>query len=309
MRCIVLSRVAEGNRRARKARRKTLLGVLCVLCGCFFAFVSASPQVGASRVALATVVDPRNRPIVDVEADDFVIHEGANAREILSVHVADYPVVVMIDAGGNARNDLPMMQRAAAQFIARIGQRPVALGTFGDPPAMLTTFDDERPKLMERLDAMPAASTGASLLLQGAALAAQTLRPTGSLFSAIVMLSASPIDASPNADALVSPIVDAGAILHVVVNGANRSTRGYGDGMALSGLATTIRTLVEQTHGQYTPIYTAASYRAALDQIADRMATEIMIEYLVPTQSKATDVKVGVRIPGARVRGFGVAPR
>jgi hypothetical protein len=266
----------------------------------------ALTQTGASRVALATVVDARNRPIVDVEADDFVIHEGADAREILSVHIADYPVVVMIDTGGNARTDLPMMERAAAQFIARIGQRPVALGTFGDPPAMLTTFDDERPKLMARLDAMPAVSTGASLLLQGAALAAQTLRPTGSLFSAIVMLSASPIDASPNADALVSPIVDAGAILHVV---ANRSTRGYGDGMALSGLAATIRTLVEQTHGQYTPIYTAASYRAALDQIADRMATEIMIEYLVPTQSKATDVKVGVRIPGARVRGFGVAPR
>src|SRR6267143_3311909 len=268
------------------------------------AVVVAMTQTGASRVALATVVDPRNRPIVDVEADDFVIHEGADAREILSVHIADYPIVVMIDTGGNARTDLPMMERAAAQFIARIGQRPVALGTFGDPPAMLTTFDDERPKLMARLDAMPAASTGASLLLQGAALAAQTLRPTGSLFSAIVMLSASPIDASPNADALVSPIVDAGAILHVV---ANRSTRGYGDGMALSGLAATIRTLVEQTHGQYTPIYTAASYRAALDQIADRMATEIMIEYLVPTQSKATDVKVGVRIPGARVRGFGVA--
>ena len=270
------------------------------------AVVVAMTQTGASRVALATVVDVRNRPIVDVEADDFVIHEGADAREILSVHIADYPIVVMIDTGGNARTDLPMMERAAAQFIARIGQRPVALGTFGDPPAMLTTFDDERPKLMARLDAMPAVSTGASLLLQGAALAAQTLRPTGSLFSAIVMLSASPIDASPNADALVSPIVDAGAILHVV---ANRSTRGYGDGMALSGLAATIRTLVEQTHGQYTPIYTAASYRAALDQIADRMATEIMIEYLVPTQSKATDVKVGVRIPGARVRGFGVAPR
>jgi len=39
------------------------------------------------------------------------------------------------------------------------------------------------------------------------------------------------------------------------------------------------------------------------------MATEIMIEYLVPPQSKASDVKIGVRIPGARVRGFGVAPR
>jgi hypothetical protein len=70
-----------------------------------------------------------------------------------------------------------------------------------------------------------------------------------------------------------------------------------------------VRALVEQTHGQYTPIYTAASYRAALDQIADRMATEIMIEYIVPPQSKAADVTIGVRIPGARVRGFGVAPR
>jgi VWA domain-containing protein len=267
---------------------------------------SASQQTGASRVALATVVDPRNHPIVDVEADDFVVHEGADEREILSVHLGDYPVVVMIDTGGSARNDLPMMQRAAEQFIARLGQRPVALGTFGDPPAMLTTFEDERPKLKEKLDGLSTVATGASLLLKGAALAAETIRPTGSLFSAIVMLSASPTDATPDGEALVPPIINGGAILHVI---ANRSTRGAADGMALSGLAATIRTLVEQTRGQYTPIYTPASYRAALDQIADRLATEIMIEYLVPTQSKANDVKVGVRIPGARVRGFGVAPR
>jgi len=278
-----------------------------VLCGCgWFAVAAAVQQTGASRIALATVVDPRNHPIVDVEADDFVVHEGADEREILSVHLGDYPVVVMLDTGGNARRDLPMMQRAAEQFIARLGQRPVALGTFGDPPAMLTTFEDERSKLKERLEALSPAATGASLLLQGAALAAETIRPTGSLFSAIVMLSASPIDATPNAEELVPPIVGAGAILHVI---ANRSTRSAADGMALSGLATTLRTLVEQTRGQYTPIYTPASYRAALDQIADRMSTEIMIEYLVPTQSKANDVKVGVRIPGARVRGFGVAPR
>lgn len=286
--------------------RVVFLCVLCVLSGCLVVATSATQQTGASRIALATVVDPRNHPIVDVEADDFVVHEGNDERDILSVHIGDYPVVVMIDTGGSARSDLAMMQRAVEQFIARLGERPVAIGTFGDPPAMLTTFEDERSKVKERLEALSPAATGASLLLQGAALAADTIRPTGSLFSAIVMLSASPTDATPNAEALVAPIVNGGVILHVV---ANRSTRGAGDGMALSGLATSLRTLVEQTHGQYTPIYTAASYRAALDQIAERMATEIMIEYLVPTQSKANDVKVGVRIPGARVRGFGVAPR
>jgi len=286
--------------------RSAFLGVLCVLSGCVGAAALASQQTGASRVALATVLDPRNHPILDVEADDFVVHEGRDEREILSVHIGDYPVVVMIDTGGNARNDLPMMQRAVEQFIARLGERPVAVGTFGDPPAMLTTFEDERSTVKERLEALSPAATGASLLLQGAALAADTVRPTGALFSAIVLLSASPTDATPNADALVTPIINGGSILHVI---ANRSTRGAGDGMALSALATSLRTLVEQTHGQYTPIYTAASYRAALDQIADRMATELMIEYIVPTQSKANDVKVGVKIPGARVRGLGVAPR
>ena len=272
-----------------------------VLCGCLG---FASQQTGASRVALATVVDSRNRPIVDLDADDFVVHEGAAAREILSVHVADYPVVVMIDTGSRARADLPAMQKAAAQFITRIGQRPVALGTFGDPPVMMAGFDEERPKLMERLEALPApADASASALLQGAALAARTLRPIGSLFSAIVMLSASSVDASTDADTLVSPIVDAGAILHVVANRPDRAPGGAGEG------ETTLRALIDQTHGQYTTIYTAASYRAALDRLADRLATEIMIEYLVPTQSKASDVKIGVRIPGARVRGLGVAPR
>jgi len=70
-----------------------------------------------------------------------------------------------------------------------------------------------------------------------------------------------------------------------------------------------MRLLAEQTHGEYTPIYSAASYQAALDRLADRMSAEMMIEYLVPVGSKPHDVKVGTHIAGARVRGLGVAPR
>ena len=47
-------------------------------------------QTGASRTALASITDPRNTPLVDVGADDFVIQEGGAAREILSVRPADY---------------------------------------------------------------------------------------------------------------------------------------------------------------------------------------------------------------------------
>jgi hypothetical protein len=63
--------------------RSALLVALCVLGGCVVAAAFSSQQTGASRIALATVIDPREHPIVDVEADDFVVHEGRDEREIL----------------------------------------------------------------------------------------------------------------------------------------------------------------------------------------------------------------------------------
>jgi hypothetical protein len=265
-------------------------------------------QIGASRVALVIVEDPRvRRPIVDVGADDFVVQEGTETREILSVRPGDYPIVVLVDTGANARGDLPAIRKAVAHFVERIGQRPVAIGTFGDPPAMITSFEDDRRDLTEKLDAIAASESAGSVLLQGAALGARTLTPFKSLFSAIVVVSASATDDSrPNADDLVGPIVNSGAMLHVIANRPARSSPSDPTG---STTATLLRTVVDQTRGQFMTIYTAASYEAALDQLAERLTSELMIEYLVPVQSKAGDVKVGVRMPGVRVRGLGVAPK
>jgi hypothetical protein len=265
---------------------------------------SADSQTGASRIALASVTDPRNRPLVDVSADDFVIQEGGAAREILNVRPADYPLVVLLDTGADARADFPSMQKAVSHFIERIGQRPLALGTFGNVPKMLTTFDDDRQTVMARLAEIAADTTAGSLLLQGAALAGQTIRATGTLFSAIVILSATPVDASRNpVDEMIAPVVDSNAILHVV---ANRPSQTAGSSLRSNPA---LRALAEQSRGEYTVIYSPASYQAALDRLADRLTSEMMIEYLVPVGSKPNDVKVGVRIVGARVRGLGVAPR
>src|SRR5258708_17777373 len=95
---------------------------------------STEQQTGASRIALAAVTDPRNRPLVDVSADDFVIQEAGTAREILSVRPADYPIVVLLDTGSDARADFPLLQKAAAHFIHRIGQRPLPIATFVREP-------------------------------------------------------------------------------------------------------------------------------------------------------------------------------
>jgi hypothetical protein len=277
------------------------LAAVIVLCGS-----PVHSQVGASRTALALVSDAKNRSIVDIGADDFVIQEAGQPREVLSVRVADYPVVVMLDTGADARTDFGLMRKAVERFVERLGTRPVAIGTLGDTPKMLTTFEDERPKVNETLAALEFAPASRSMLLQGAAMAAETIRATGTLFSALVVLSATPADSSRmNPDQMVASIVDSRAVLHVI---ANRSTQIVGQmGQIRSGTA--LRQIAEQTRGQYTVIYSPASYQPALDRLSDRLTSEMMVEYLVPPGSKPTDVKVGVRLAGAKVRGLGVAPR
>jgi hypothetical protein len=262
-------------------------------------------QTGASRTALAMVSDSRNRSIVDVGADDFVIQEAGQPREVLSVRVADYPVVIMVDNGNDSRADFPAQRQAVERFLDRLGPRSVAIGTLAMPPRMMSTFDDERPATLERLAAVETDKTAKSALLQGTALGADTIRAAGALFGALVVLSGTTIDESRgSADEMIAPIIDSRAVLHVI---ANRSPLMAGGGNLRSGQV--LRSIADQTRGAFTVIYTTSSYQAALDRLAERLTTELMIEYLVPPGSKPVDVKLGVRLPGARVRGLGVSPR
>ena len=265
-----------------------------------------SAQTGASRTALAIVSDAKNRSIVDVGADDFVIQEAGQSREVLSVRIADYPVVVLLDNGGDARTDFALMRKAVERFVDRLGPRPIAIGTVGDPPTMLTAFDDDRQQIVETLEALEVSPTARSMLLQGTAVGADAIREIGSLFSALVVLSATPRDTSRrNVDEMIASVVDSRAVLHVI---ANRSTQIMAQmGQIRSGQA--LRSIAEQTRGEYTVIYSPASYQPALDRLSERLTTEMMVEYLVPPGSKPVDVKVGVRLAGAKVRGLGVAPR
>ena len=259
-------------------------------------------RTGASRLILAAVTDARGRAIVDVGADDFVVEEAGANRDILSARVADYPIVLLLDTGAAARNDFGLMQRAAQRFVERLGHdRPMAVGTFGDTPRMLTRFDDPHETVLARLGEV-VASDGDSRLLSGAAMAAATLQATGSLFSSVVILSATASDASrDSAEQALAPIVDSGTIVHVIANRDVGSLAGRYD--------RALRALVEQTRGEYTTVYSSASYQAALDRLVDRLGSEMLIEYLVPPDSKPLDAKIGIRLSGARVRGLGVAPK
>jgi len=271
------------------------------------AAVPAAPQpaqIGASRTALATVFDGKNQALVDLGPDDFVVREAGQPREILGVRPADYPVVVLFDNSGEARRDFEQIRKAVTRFVGRLGGRPIAVGTTADPPAMLTTFDDDRKVLGERIASlMPTPTTTVSMPLQATADAARLVQDTGALFSAIVVVAAAPGDGSRNPpQELLTAILSSGAMVHGVQNRLMPNATGRTVAEILQGLT-------EQTRGQFAAVYSSASYQVALDHLADRLNSELMIDYVVPARSDASDVRIGVRIPGARVRGLGVAPR
>jgi hypothetical protein len=258
-------------------------------------------QPAAGRVMLAAVSDRNNRATVDVGPDDFVIAEGNDEREVLAVRVADYPIAVLIDNSSGAASIITEMRRAAARFVTRIGQRPVVIGTLADPVDILAGFDDDRQVVLDRIEQLAASSSDRLAPLAAVTKAAEMISAFETPFSVVVVLSARPVDATePTPSERLTPILESGAAVHVI---ALRTAVNAGQPTPPDLL----RQLADQSRGQYVTIYTPASLSIALDSLADRLATEIMIDYMVPPQTTPRDVRIGIRIPGARVRGLGVS--
>ena len=128
------------------------------------------------------------------------------------------------------------------------------------------------------------------------------IRENGTPFSAIVILSARPVSAAQATDReFLMPVLESGAAVYVIASRTPPSPE------TLPEQDDVLRGLAEQTAGQFTTIYSPVSYPSALDRLADRLATEMVIEYVVPAGAVAGDVRVGVRIPGAKAIGLGVS--
>ncbi len=263
------------------------------------------PAAGTGRAVLATVVDARGRTIVDLDVDDFVVQESGTSREVFGVRIADYPVVVLLDNGAEAKGDFEVIRRAAERFVGRIGDRAVALGTLADPPALVTTFDDDREAVLERIAQLPVSSSPWLLPLQAIANGAEAIRDSGAAFAAIIVVaSSSSLARETEPPALLTPLLRTGAKVHVIARrSADQATQ-----TPTARYEAMLREISSQTQGQFTPIYASGSYAVALDRLADRMAVEMLVEYYVPPGSPIDPtVRVGVKVPGARVLGLGVA--
>ncbi len=110
------------------------------------------------------VTTPAGVPMKGLKASNFIVYEDGKKQDIVdfSATTAPFEVALVLDTSGSARNDLPLIQRAARDFIANLrpGDR-VALIAFRtdrkDNQAfatseVLTTLTDDRSKLKTAID-------------------------------------------------------------------------------------------------------------------------------------------------------------
>jgi hypothetical protein len=258
------------------------------------------PQPIASRLILASVTDADGRPLVDIELDDFVVRDAAQLRDVLSSRVADYPIAIVLD---NSRGDpdLEAIRRATLRFIDRVGHRPIAIASTS-PPRMMASFDDDRATAIRKVDTL---RKGPGMgLFEAIATAAGAIQETGASFSAIVVVVANPGTVVP-AERL-TPILESGANVHLVIQqkASDRASELRRQSTASLGA------LVDDTRGWLTTIFSPDSYRPALDRLANQLATELIVEYVVPAgSSSGGDVQFGVRVAGATIRNWAPSRR
>jgi hypothetical protein len=266
---------------------------------------AASParqQQIVSRQLLASVTDAGGRSIVDVDPDDFVVHESGQPRDVLSIRIADYPIAVVLDNSRGAARDFEAIRRATGHFVDRIGHRPIAIAV-ANPPRMIATFDDDRATVIERVNKLRKGDS-ADGLFNAVVTAARTIQETGAPFSAVIVVVAKAGGPVP-AD-LLTPILDSGTNVYVVVQ---QKIFGDADTTARQSRDTLVA-LVDETHGALTTIDSPASYQTALDRLANQLATEWIIEYVVAAgSSSGSEVQLGVRVPGAKAYNWGVSRR
>lgn len=110
------------------------------------------------------VTSPAGLPLRGLKASNFVVYEDGKKQEIVdfSATTAPFEVALVLDTSGSARSDLPLIQRAARDFIANLrpGDRVAVIAfkterknnTAFAASEVLSPLTDDRTKLKLAID-------------------------------------------------------------------------------------------------------------------------------------------------------------
>jgi VWFA-related protein len=284
--------------------RAALLAVACLP-----ALAGAAPEPQTRRVYVSAT-DSKGALVTDLAAADFVVKEGGKDREIVKAAPATAPmqIAILVDDNGTG-----LFRYAVGKFIeALLGHAEFAISTVTGQTLKLLDYSANTQALSEaigKLTARPSTNDGGQLL-DGISETAQDLERRKAGRPLIIALTVGGEEHSTlPAHHVLDNLRQSGAALHVivVVNSSLRSQANPTTASALLGenmnLGEVLGDGPKQSGGHRDEIIAAAGIITGLQQLADTLKNQYVIEYTLPDGVKPSDkLSVTVKRRGVTLR-------
>lgn len=275
----------------------------------FVALLGAAGEPQTRRVYV-TAVDGAGAPVTDLTAADFTVKEGGKAREILKAGPAGGPIQVAILVDDNGTG---IFRYAVGKFIeALLGRAEFGISTVTGQLLRIVDYTPNAQALSEaiaKLNARPATNDGGQLL-DAIAETAQDLQKRKAGRPVILALTVGGEEHSTlPAHHVLDKLRQSGAALHVVVvaNTALRSQSNPGTAAGLLGENMNLNEVLgdgpKQSGGRRQEIVAATGIASGLEQLAQSLKHQYVIEYSLPDGVKPSDkLSVAVKRKGVTLR-------
>lgn len=280
-----------------------------LLLACLAAPAIAGAQPQARRVYV-TAVDAKGAPVTDLTAADFVVKEGGKGVEIVKAGPAPglIQMAILVDDNGTG-----IFRFAVGKFIeALLGRAEFSISTVTGQMLKLVDYTTSTQALSEaigKLTARPSTNDGGQLL-EGVAETAKELDRRNAPRPVILVLSVGGVEHSPQpAHHVLDILQQSGASLYVVtvVNNTMRSQSNPQTAAELLGenmnLGEVLGDGPKQSGGRYDEIVAAAGIGGGLQQLADQLKAQYVIDYTLPPGAKPSGkLSVTVKRRGVSLR-------
>lgn len=277
------------------------------------AWLSLANQQLATQLLLASATDREGNAILDLSPDDFLIEEGGQRCEPVDVKPASYPIAVVVDTSGFARDPLMSMRHALHVFIGSLSGRQVAFYTSGAPPIRVVDFTTDVTQLDQAVDHLFASPTSGARPYDAVTMAANDLKTLNAPMTMIVVLSSGGPD---NSAAGAREMQDAVRRTRAVVNVIDFRTVRASSGLSHQGRSAPIvsedlylSALAQATRGTYDRVTQEGGYLVGLERIRRLLESEVVVEYAPAPDATSHALRVGLRLPGVTIRALGLDSR
>jgi VWFA-related protein len=280
-----------------------------LLLGCLSTAAGAAAEPQTRRV-FVTAADGKGAPVVDLTAADFTIKEGGKTREIVKVGPATglIQVALLVDDNGTG-----IFRYAVGKFIeALLGRAEFAVSTVTGQTLKLVDYTSSAAALsgaIAKLTARPSTPDGGQLLDAVSETALELDRRNAPRPVIVALTVGGEEHSTLPAHHVLNNLRQSGASLHVmtVVNTALRSQSNPTTAAAMLGENMNLNEVLgdgpKQSGGLRSEIVAASGITSVLQDLADLLKAQYMIEYSLPDGVKPSDkLSVAVKRRGVSVR-------